>query len=461
MNPISSTLRTALAVALMLSTATLAIAGERTLHGTVYGATSPGTQPAPGAQPMPWDAVEPLSVTNTDGTFGSTDTTNAYPLSLERWDRRDASGNLIDATRLKAVHLRFPLGLVFDFRTENTSTQALGWWQGDYWVEAHVTRDGQGGTEPASAPGWKVGGERGLILSANGTSLAPFDGALDGQGASSSRFVGASGYTLEITIPVGALDRTLRRTFVGQGEVTLFFEPRLRARSTGIPGHWRHQAAARFGLYELAPGRNVEVGYEYSDAPAGTLRHTWTSPWIAGGIVDASSSDSPTATLPAFPLDPMRIRTVRVEAQTYQWAHNGLENRAPFAAVCGGSATLVQRIEAPGALGPLAVAQQGIGSSGVALDLFDGTSDFDGPSGEEILRNCAWPDTTSWSSGPNPSAAQLAPWRAGPIQVELGLVSAQANPVPLTFGPQGQVPTFDWWARQDRDAWFRWVVEYD
>lgn len=461
MNPTSRLARAAIAVALMLTLVVPALAGERAMYGTVYGATSPGTMPPPNAQPLPWDAVEPLSVIDTNGTFGSTTTANAYPLAIQRWDRRDAAGNLIDVARLKAVHLKFPIGLLFDFRTENTSGQALGWWQGDYWVEVHVTRNGQGGENPGEAAGWKVGGERGLIFSDNGSSLAPFDGVLDGQGPSSARLVGGSGYYIDFTIPVGALDRTLRRTFVGTGEVVLFFEPRLRARATGIPGHWRHTAAARFGLYEVAPGRNVEVAYEYSDATPANPRHTWTSAWVPGGLTQVGSGLNPNAVLPAFPFDPARLRSVRLEAQTYLFAHTGLENLSPFDAVCGGTATMVERLAAAGANTPIHVATQGIGSAGFALGLYDGCSDFGGTSGLENLRQVSELSPTAWSSGANPPDSILAPWRQGPMLVELALQSSSAIPTPLTVGPHGETPTFAWWVLAHRDAWFRWVAEYD
>lgn len=351
----------------------------------------------------------------------------SLPFAVPRWDGRDDAGNVLPWSYLRGVQLAVRCRLDVLAAGENTTPSPVGLWQVETGVRSYFGRSPSAALEPAPSAAWGGGSFAALAVASEG--LPPFDGSLDGAGASGWTQAATGTPTPWEYLDLGA-NREDLRAWCGTGSVVVHWMPRQHTVQHGMPSHWRAWDTSTVEVLDIAPGAQVLVRYVLGAPPFAGAYSVERSAWADYGLMRAG--DRPLMSIAAPLGDPAKLLGVFVEYAEENGRWIGIENLAAFTATCGGSShggVRIERDQMP-VLGLWSNSSAGAGSF-APVSAFDGTIDWHGVSGRETWQAAYF--TSVWRA-----QAFGATW-CGPVQLEACVTQAIIAPESLTPGA-----TFAW-----------------
>lgn len=349
------------------------------------------------------------------------DNAQIVPLSIPKWNGRDANGNFIGYHTLRRIEVGFTTEYNFSFTISNNLAIPRPWWTYIVGCAPVLSFDSvKDLTDFIPQKKDSIIAPSGSSFEANETKYYPI---MNGCFAQFEKIIGTP-RELRLVSGTGNMNLNL---------ILTQYEDR-----AGISGHgWA--TTTDLSLVGIQSGPYVK--FIYDETATEFLRSkeirvqlpmilfTQDMPYVS---VDFSG----------FNIDPSRIVKGEITLSPHCFYYDGIENRTSAPMVCGGTSSFHSSIYINGKYAIFGGVNRGVGSGGQPLSAFDGILDFKGSSGAEdwSASNSSMPTTNPLCLPGDPfEVFNVCPVDLIGSNLRLDLVVDQNN---NNYTP---VPDFAWW----------------
>lgn len=392
-------------------------------------AVSAGEKVVPLSTPRPQDIQNGgpgLDFTNNDGVI---------PLFIDKFDGRDANGNVVGYAALREIEVSMVLDCDLLLTITNNLANERGFWKWNI------------GTSPVLSTN--------LIRDAEDFYPKTTDSLLGL--ADRNMDPGETCYFPIWDDKLFVLRKKIKnprelRLFCGQGQMPMYLLLGVDEDLTQVSGHgwsftrncYLRQIYNEFSnppVYGLA---GPTVKYIFDETATEFLKMQEINIQLPE-LRFTSDLPYTSVLFDGFSIDPSRIVRGEIVLTPNCWYYDGLENMNAVPAICGGTSEFRSSVFINGKHAVDGGLSRQVGSGDSTIPAFDGTCDFDGPSGSENWSMA----NSSMSSQPVPIRFMDEPWETsimdvvGPNkQLDLFVTQVWANYIPVSPSNATQ---FAWW----------------